>query len=186
MALHAPDRATGRTTLPGDRDDVVVRSAVARRLLAVTRVLVGFYFLWPFLDKTFGLGRSTPAAGAWVEGGHPTEGFLLHGTAGPFAHIFDSVAGAWWLDTLFMLGLLGVGLAMILGIGMRIAAGAGTLLVGFMWLVTLWPDTNPFLDDHWLIALLLLVTAATGAGAYYGLGAWWARLPIVRDQRWLI
>ncbi|MER6099559.1 hypothetical protein ABT154_27650 [Streptomyces sp. NPDC001728] len=186
MAVHAPQRTTRRATLPGGRDDVLVRSAATRRLLAVARVLVGFYFLWPFLDKAFGLGKATPSAGAWVNGGHPTEGFLLHGTSGPFAHMFDSVAGAWWLDTLFMLGLLGVGLAMILGIGMRIAAGAGTLMMAFMWLVTLWPGANPFMDDHWMIALVLLIAAATGAGSSYGLGGRWARLPVVRDHPWLI
>ncbi|MEU5220086.1 hypothetical protein AB0G79_28375 [Streptomyces sp. NPDC020807] len=100
--------------------------------------------------------------------------------------MFDSVAGAWWLDTLFMVGLLGVGLAMVLGIGMRVAAVSGTLMMAFMWLTTLWPAANPFMDSHWMIALVLLITAATGAGSYYGLGAPWARLPIVRNNRWLI
>ncbi|MCQ4210207.1 DoxX family membrane protein [Streptomyces longispororuber] len=192
MALHASERPTRHSAAgtprrnAGSQDGVVVRSAAARGVLAAARVLVGFYFLWAFLDKTFGFGRSTPSSGSWLNGGHPTEGFLLHGTTGPFAHMFDSVAGAWWLDTLFMAGLLGVGLAMILGIGMRIAAGAGTLMMAFMWLVTLWPGTNPFLDDHWMIALVLLATAATGAGGYFGLGRAWARLPIVRRNRWLI
>ncbi|MFB7518211.1 hypothetical protein [Streptomyces sp. NPDC056144] len=189
MAVHTPERTTRRAALgghPGSQDDVLVRSAGTRRLLAASRVLVGFFFLWPFLDKLFGLGKSTPSAGAWVNGGSPTEGFLLHGTQGPFAHVFDSVAGTWWLDTLFMAGLLGVGLAMILGIGMRVAAVSGTLMMAFMWLTTLWPGTNPFMDSHWMIALVLLITAATGAGSYYGLGAKWAQLPIVRNNRWLI
>ncbi|MEV0447254.1 hypothetical protein [Streptomyces sp. NPDC050600] len=188
MAVHTPERHTLRGTAgrPGSQDDVLVRSGRVRALLAVARVLTGFFFLWAFLDKTFGLGKATPSAGAWIRGGHPTEGFLLHGTTGPFAHLFDSVAGAWWLDTLFMLGLLGVGAAMILGIGMRVAAASGTLMMAFMWLVTLWPGANPFMDDHWMIALVLLITAATGAGSYYGLGGRWARLRLVREHRWLI
>ncbi|MFD8566587.1 hypothetical protein [Streptomyces sp. NPDC059639] len=189
MALHTPERqATARAPRrhAGSQDGIVVRSATARGILAAARVLVGFYFLWAFLDKTFGFGRSTPSGQSWLNGGHPTEGFLLHGTTGPLAHIFDSVAGTWWLDTLFMAGLLGVGLAMILGIGMRVAAAAGTLMMAFMWLVTLWPGTNPFMDDHWMIALVLLITAATGAGGYFGLGRAWARLPLVRKNRWLI
>ncbi|MEV7278206.1 hypothetical protein [Streptomyces sp. NPDC093111] len=188
MAVHTPERHTLRSTAgrPGSQDDVLVRSGATRALLGASRVLVGFFFLWPFLDKAFGLGRSTPSAGAWINGGHPTEGFLLHGTKGPFAHMFDSVAGTWWLDTLFMLGLLGVGLAMMLGIGMRIAAVSGTLMMGFMWMVTLWPDANPFMDSHWMIALVLLITAATGAGSYYGLGGWWAQQRLVREHRWLI
>ncbi|MFJ3903174.1 hypothetical protein [Streptomyces sp. NPDC090025] len=187
-ALHTPERhtTTQRVGGPGSQDEVLVRSGKARALLAVARVLTGFYFLWAFLDKVFGLGKSTPSEGAWIRGGHPTEGFLLHGTTGPFAHVFDSVAGAWWLDTLFMLGLAGVGLAMMLGIGMRIAAASGALMMGFMWLVTLWPGTNPIMDDHWMIAMVLLITAATGAGRYYGLGGWWAGLKPVREHRWLI
>ena len=32
----------------------------ARRSLAVLRLATGFIFLWAFLDKTFGLGFSTP------------------------------------------------------------------------------------------------------------------------------
>ena len=33
----------------------VVRSDIARRVLAVLRLATGFIFLWAFLDKTFGL-----------------------------------------------------------------------------------------------------------------------------------
>ena len=155
-------------------------------LAGLTRLSLGWVFLWAFVDKTFGLGHETASNDSWLNGGSPTEGFLLHGTSGPFAHMFDSVAGAGWLDAVFMLGLLGVGLAMILGVGMRIAAAAGTLMMAFMWLVTLWPESNPFMDDHWMIALVLIVTAVTGAGRYYGLGGMWAQLPAVRRNRWLI
>ncbi|WP_327256281.1 hypothetical protein [Streptomyces sp. NBC_01244] len=55
----------------------------ARIALAALRVLVAWTFIWPFLDKLFGLGFSTPAAKSVINGGSPTEGFLLHGTKGP-------------------------------------------------------------------------------------------------------
>ena len=45
------------------------------------RVLLGFEFLWAFLDKTFGLGYATPSARAWINGGSPTKGFLGSGQA---------------------------------------------------------------------------------------------------------
>ena len=47
-----------------------------RRTLAVLRLATGFIFLWAFLDKTFGLGFSTPAERAWLNGGTPAQGFL--------------------------------------------------------------------------------------------------------------
>lgn len=81
------------------------------------------------LDKLFGLGRATPAEGAWVNGGSPTAGFLGNAPTGPFASSFNSIAGAAWADWLFRAALLGVGTALILGIGVRIAAISGGLLL---------------------------------------------------------
>ncbi len=40
------------------------------------RLALGFEFLWAFLDKTFGLGYSTPSTQASINGGSPTKGFL--------------------------------------------------------------------------------------------------------------
>ncbi|MCF2529527.1 DoxX family membrane protein [Yinghuangia soli] len=157
----------------------------ARRALAALRILLGWMFLWPFLDKLFGLGFSTESAKAVVNGGSPTEGFLKFGTQGPFAHMFDSVAGAWWLDAVFMLGLLGIGVALIAGIGLRIAAVSCTLMMLFMYLVTLQPATNPIVDSHWLMAIAAIVAAATYAGNTWGLGRRWGSTALVRRYAWL-
>ena len=59
-----------------------------RYIWAATRLCLGWTFLWPFLDKTFGLGHETPSAGAWINGGNPTEGFLAH-SAGPSDALVD-------------------------------------------------------------------------------------------------
>ena len=56
---------------------------------------------------------------AWIHGGSPTEGFLTFGADGPFKGFYHSIAGAAWADWLFMLGLLGIGLALTFGVGMR-------------------------------------------------------------------
>jgi thiosulfate dehydrogenase [quinone] large subunit len=93
-----------------------------------------------------------------------------------------------------MLGLLGIGVALILDIGVRIAAAAGILLVAFMWFAVFPPaqhaadgsltgSANPFVDEHVMDALALAAVATFGAGSRLGLGAWWAKLPIVRDHR---
>jgi thiosulfate dehydrogenase [quinone] large subunit len=148
--------------------------------LAMTRVALGWIFLWAFLDKMFGLGHETPAKGAWINGGSPTEGFLGHATKGPFASIYQNIAGSAWADWLFMAGLAGIGAALILGVAMRFTAAAGATLLVLMWTAVLPPDNNPFMDDHLIYALVLVVLALAGADKFFGLGRVWARLPLVK------
>ncbi len=91
-------------------------------------------------------------------------------------------------DWLFMLGLVGVGLALLLGIGLRVAAVSGTVLFAMLWL-SQWPvapgSNNPVVDEHVLVVLLLAVLATTLAGDTWGLGRRWAALPLVRRAAWL-
>lgn len=151
---------------------------------AVTRVGLGFIFLWAFLDKLFGLGKATPSDKAWLNGGQPTKGFLA-GVEGPFAGVFNAMSGNALLDWVFMAGLAGIGIALILGIGMRIAAVSGVLMMVLMWAASLPIATNPFLDDHLIYALVIAGLAATGAGLRYSLAATWATLPLVTKAPWL-
>jgi thiosulfate dehydrogenase [quinone] large subunit len=65
------------------------------------RLSMGFIFLWAFLDKTFGLGFATKAAGAWIRGGSPTSGFLGNAVKGPFVDIFHSLSGLAEVPALF-------------------------------------------------------------------------------------
>ncbi len=154
-------------------------SPVAAITFAVLRLLIAFQFLWAFADKTFGLGLATPAENAWISGGSPTEGFLSH-VEGPFAGFFGALAGVAVIDWLFMLGLLGIGLALALGIGMRVAAVSGALLLVLMWMAALPIDTNPFLDDHLIEAVALIGLAAVAAGDTFGLGRRWAATDLVK------
>jgi thiosulfate dehydrogenase [quinone] large subunit len=169
--------------------DEVVTTVRARRSLAVLRLATGFIFLWAFLDKTFGLGYSTPSERAWVNGGAPSQGFLNSpAVIGPFADFFHSIASP-VTDVLFMLGMLGVGAAVMLGIGTRVAAGAGSLIMLMMW-VAEWPlqagSSNPVVDYHVIYAIALVVFALTAAGDTWGLGRWWKSLPVVDKSRWLV
>jgi thiosulfate dehydrogenase [quinone] large subunit len=84
-------------------------------------------------------------------------------------------------DWLFMLGRLGIGLALTLGIGMRITAIAGALLYVLMWTVVLPPENNPVLDDHLLGALTLIALAALNAGNTWGLGRFWSHTDLVTN-----
>jgi len=164
----------------------LTESPAARYVWAAARLALGWVFLWAFLDKTFGLGHQTPSAKAWTDGGSPTEGFLKHAPKGAFAGIYHDMAGAAFADWLFMTGLAGVGLALMLGIGMRVAAAAGALLLVMMWSAVLPPENNLFMDDHLIYAILIVGLALVSAGETLGLGRWWAgtrlvqRLPILK------
>jgi thiosulfate dehydrogenase (quinone) large subunit len=155
-----------------------------RYLWAITRLCMGWVFLWPFLDKTFGLGHETTTAHAWINGGSPSMGFLS-GSTGPFAAFYQSIAGAGLVNWLFMLGLLGIAVALLLGIGVRIAAISGAVMVILMWSASLPPQDDVFMDNHIIYALVLLGLALVGAGSTLGLGRWWAQTSLVRRFPWL-
>ncbi|NRQ40483.1 hypothetical protein HII36_53005 [Nonomuraea sp. NN258] len=148
---------------------------------ALARIALGWIFLWAFLDKTFGFGFATPAAKAWINGGSPTTGFLKGTGENALGGLFTGLAGQPWVDWLFMTGLLGIGAALVLGVGLRVAAVTGGLLLTLMWAAALPLDTNPFMDDHLVYAIVLAGLALADAGTTAGLG----RLPIVRRTPWL-
>jgi thiosulfate dehydrogenase [quinone] large subunit len=131
-----------------------MNDSYSKYIWATLRIVMGWLFLWPFLDKTFGLGFATPADRAWIRGGSPTTGFLSSAT-GPFAPVFQAMAGNPLVDFLFMAGLLLVGLALLTGVGVRIAGYGGTALVLTMWLSHLPPSSNPLIDQHIVYAVLL-------------------------------
>ena len=110
---------------------------------------------------------------------------------------FHDWAGAAWADWLFMLGLLGIGVALMAGIALRLAAVAGTAMMALMWIAE-WPpakhlsdgspsmSTNPFVDYHVIYAVVLIALAAVVRRRHPGASARiWARLPFVRGNGWL-
>lgn len=170
--------------------------SIGAKSLAVLRIATGLLFLWAFADKTFGLGYATASGNAWVNGGSPTKGFLSRVDVGPFAETLRSWGGTWWADWLFMAGLLAIGLAVTLGIGLRISAIAGTVMMLLMWAAEWPPDrttaagepsmsTNPIIEYHIIYALVLIALAATSAGNSWGLGRQWAHLSFVDKNPWL-
>lgn len=184
-------------SVAGDASDTTAptgaHTIATRRVLAALRIAFGLTFLWAFVDKLFALGFHTgydptgttldrfgPAA--WINGGSPTEGFLKFGADGPFKGFYNSIGGTAWADTLFMLGLLGIGAALTFGIGMRFAAVAGATMYLLMWSVALPPQTNPMIDQHILGALSVVALALLNAGNTWGLGHWWSGTKIVQEH----
>ena len=163
--------------------------------LNLLRLALGVTFLWAFLDKTFGLGYATPTERAWINGASPTEGFLSGVSAGPLKGVFNNLAGNPFIDWLFMVGLLGIGAALILGVALRVAAASGALLLAMMWLAA-WPpattaggeptgSNNPLVDDHVISALAIIVVGVYAAHSAGYLSRWWAKLTLVQRSPWL-
>jgi len=147
---------------------------------AAVRLALAWTFIWAFLDKLLGLGYSTSSEAAWINGGSPTAGFLTYATDGPLAGFYQDLSGSTTVDVLFMMALLAIGIALMLGIGMRIAAIAGSALMLLMWSSRLPPENNPIVDDHIVYLLVIIFLAMVGAGRWLGLGSWWSELPLVK------
>jgi len=159
--------------------------------VAVLRIGLGIIFLWAFFDKLFGLGFSTcrdaktnvvstVCSKAWLKGGSPTDGFLKFGAKGPFADFYHGLAGNKPIAWLFMAGLLLIGLALVLGIGVKIAVITGSVLLFMLWTAVLPPATNPVLDDHIIYIFALIVILTSNQNQKIGLGEWWAKKDIVK------
>ncbi len=154
--------------------------------LGLTRITLGFVFLWAFLDKTFGLGFATAPEKSWLFGGSPTSGFLMGATHGPFAGFYQLLANTPVVDWIFMIGLLFIGLSLILGIGVRIAGYSGALLMLLMYTAAMPPTNNPLIDDHIIYALILLLFANTKMiGCWLGIGSFWSKTSLVKKYRFL-
>lgn len=159
--------------------------------LALGRIGIGLIFLWAFFDKLFGLGFATcrdkisdavntGCSQAWIHGGSPTSGFLGHAVSGPFAGAYHQLTGRGWVDWLFMLGLLFIGVGLILGVAVYLSALTGSLLLLLMWSARLWPADNPVLDEHIIYVFVLLAVFFANANQRWGLRDRWRRTALVK------
>ena len=78
-----------------------------------------------------------------------------------------------------MLALLALGVALILGIGMRIATYGGTLLLLMLWSSNVPPTDNPLIDEHIIFIFALWGLYLIKAGHIFGLGDWWVKTGLV-------
>lgn len=122
------------------------------------------------------MGFATPHERAWLNGGSPTTGFLSR-VEGPLAGFYQGMAGNAFIDFLFMAGLAGIGLTLILGMGARVGALCCAVMYLFMYGASIPTTSNPFLDDHLTGAIVMLVIATIPASwEYLGLGRMWRRV----------
>ncbi len=159
------------------------------------RISLGLTFLWAFVDKLFGLGFSTcrdesglvtvACEKAVISGGSATMGFLKFATTGPLSDFYKSMAGNWAIDLLFMSALLGLGIALTFGIGMRIATFSGVALMLMMWSAALLPENNPVLDEHIIYSIALVGLLLVNDSQRLGLGSWWSKTQLVKKAPFL-
>jgi thiosulfate dehydrogenase [quinone] large subunit len=177
-----------------------------QRVFALLRFAMGWTFLWAFLDKAFALGFSTGRVlndagetvkigffgdAAWIHGASPTAGVLGFAMKGPFVHFYQTITGyqmtatgptsAAWIDWVYMLSMLLIGGALILGVGVRLASLGGIAWMAIFYTATaIWPEHNNFVDEHLVAALVLAGLFLANAGRYYGLGKVWQRTELVK------
>ncbi|MDP3993355.1 MAG: hypothetical protein Q8Q05_04060 [bacterium] len=155
------------------------------KIWALVRIALGLIFLWAFFDKVFGLGFATKASMSWLSGGSPTAGYLAHATTGPLAPFYQNLSGSGFVDWMFMIGLLGIGVAMVFGVGMHIAGWGGALMMVAMWSAA-WPiENNPFIDEHIIYALLLMGFGSSDVGSQYSFRTWWRNTRLVTNHPFL-
>ena len=192
------------------------QAATTKYWAAIARISIGFIFLWAFLDKDLGLGYTTQSDAAWnfaAGDGSPTFGFLTFGTNpdGPFASLFHNIGeqagvasadgaptlypGA-WVNWMFMLALLGIGVSLILGFMVRIGSIGGAALLVMMYLAE-WPlnavdpetgfhtANNPIMDEHLIYAVVMIMLMLFTAERTFGLGKWWQSTSLVQRFPWL-
>ncbi|MEX0984154.1 MAG: DoxX family protein [Actinomycetota bacterium] len=175
-----------------------------RAVFGALRLFMGWTFLWAFIDKTFALGFATgrledgtiDRAAAWVDGASPAAGVVGFALTDPFKGFYQSVTGfqmtdagpvvAGWVDWVYMLAILAIGIGLITGVMTRLAAAGGIVWMAIFYTATaIWPEHNPFLDDHIVYTAVLIGLILANAGRYYGFGKAWQRLGFVKDRRYL-
>ena len=128
-------------------------------IFTLLRFVMSYIFLWAFFYKVFGMGFTTTAKQAWINGGSPTSGFLSFAVQGPFIDIFHSLAGLPVVDWMFMFGLLFTGLNLVLNKFVIWGCLAGSLMLLLMYLALLFPAHNPIIDEHIVYILVLILLA---------------------------
>ncbi len=149
------------------------------------RIAMGWTFFWSFIDNLFGLGFSTTPEKSWLAGGSPTFGFLNFASKGPFAEFYQGLAGHPVVDMLFMVGLSMMGLALMFGVGVKIASYGGALMMILMYSAVMPPEHNPFLDKHIVYVIIFMGLVASKSGHYIGFGKYWSNTALVKKYSFL-
>jgi uncharacterized membrane protein YphA (DoxX/SURF4 family) len=141
--------------------------------LVLLRIIIGWHFLYEGWTKL-----SDPS---WTAAGY------LKGSTGPFAGVFQALANqtAWMpvIDACNTYGLLAIGLALMLGVAIRLASWSGLALLALYYL-TYPPFFTPFANlgvtegsylivNKTLVELFALAAVLAVPASHSGLQTWW-------------
>ena len=125
------------------------------------RLSMGWIFIWAGFDKLI----TDFSAG----------GFLVNASSGPLKNLFvdmgQSPAALDIVDPLVVYGQILIGFSLILGVFTRFGLLMGAIQMFLFYIVQLWPEFNPFLDEHIVYIFLMALLGALGAGRILGLDA---------------
>ena len=142
--------------------------------LALLRIAMGWLFFYAGITKILNPEWS---ANGYLVGAKTFPAFYQWLTQPEILPIIN-FANKW--------GLLLIGIALILGIGVRIAAGAGMLLMILYYFPVLTFPTigknSYIIDEHIIYALALWLLTAAHSGRVWSLYPWCAKLPLC--ARW--
>jgi thiosulfate dehydrogenase [quinone] large subunit len=136
---------------------------VQRWGLFLLRVSLGWMYLYAGVEKLANPGWS---AAGYIGGAKNLPGLYS---------FFMSPGVLPAVNLLVEWGLTLLGVALILGIGVRIAAWCGALLMFLFWLALPFPQTSAtafIVDDHIIFISALITLAYFKAGRVYGLANW--------------
>lgn len=148
--------------------------------LGIARIMLGFMFLWAFFDKLLGLGMPSTYDAGIVHGGSPTEYYLTYLVDGPFAAMWNALAGNALIDFMLMFGLLAVGATMILGIASKLSTIGFVIMCILMYTLNMPPSDNPLVDYHILYAVVGLVIYYLDGYCSLGLESKWKEKKLVK------
>lgn len=156
MAYQTANPLTENVDL--DRDGVLTAYWIA-----LLRVVTGWWFFHAGLTKLIEDGLAYGYAPVYLQG---MEGTVL----GPIAVPMGTHLG-WAIQAIVPLGETLIGLALILGVAVRLAATVGATFMTMFWVGN--ADFARGMVNGDLLGLLVFVTLVVlAAGRYYGLDAW--------------
>ena len=148
-----------------------------RILLAILRIALGwvyFYAGWVKVVTYF-----TPAKD-W------SATMFLNNLNGPLTPLFRTFGGSVAVDYLNAFGLLVLGIALVLGLFVRLASGGGVLLMVLYYLASYPPENAFIIDVHVIYSIGLILLSAFGAGRTLGLDKLLEQSKIVASNKWLL
>ncbi|MEE9325314.1 MAG: DoxX family protein [Dehalococcoidia bacterium] len=125
-----------------------------------TLLLLRLAFGWLFLNSA--VEKLT------TEGGWTAAGFLTHAVEGPFATIFQRMAGLAWVDWMVVTGELLIGVALVLGVATRLTVLSASVMLLLFYLAQL-PPEHGWVSEKIIYILGLNVLAVARAGTFLGL-----------------